>query len=1021
MKIFNKILVGTLLTFIPIGGAQAASIINNCQSLQDMQSDTNADYELGSDIDCSGFNFLPIKTFTGSFDGNNHTIDNLKINLAGTDNVGLFGKTNGATISNVKVLNADITAREDVGILIGNAKNTDITNVITSGEVLANAEDPGGIVGFYAGVATIQSSSSSAKVVGKFNPYQPVLGDSDVGGLIGDIQGKSPTERIQVIDCFATGDVKGVRNVGGLAGEVDNADFINSYATGFVLGNDNQDRDNNIGGLLGYAKNVSIQNSYAENEVNGHNKTGGLVGHLIKGDIDNSHAQGNVTGHMSTGGLVGKSEECSTIIDSYAISTVDGSDAVGGLVGYAIDTNVEESYSEGMVTAGDRVGGLIGHLKRTSAKNKPILNVYSGTSAFGEDKVGGLIGFVESKTEVANTPYEVTNALAYGQVQANKGQFGGLIADAPPNNDDVTVTNSFYDYQTTGILTPNNFGTPKTTSELFKRNTFTGWDFNTIWGIKENEHYPVFQLINNAPYKLELSNNSIQENNNTGDKVADVIVSDYDIGDTHTCKLTSGDVIAFSINSDNELIAQEEFDFDNKQTYTITIECKDSEDAPISEEFTITVTEDPNEPAPNSAPTDITLSNSSIQENLPIGTVVGDLNVIDADTNDTHNCNLISGDVSMFNINASNQLVSNQIFDFDAIQLYNVTVECTDSGNLSTDKQFMINITSDPNEPPPNGAPTGISLSNNSIEENLPSGTFVGDISVEDPDLNDSHTCVLAGTDADSFSLDGLKLNSNQVFDYETKTTYSITLICKDNQDAPVSQNFTIGIVNNPIDDGSQNPDPTDNGDDTNPQPPVDPNPGDNGSNPDPTDTVCTQGVIEPFDADNNATYNRTEILDIILDIEGYKSAVANSRFDSYTLEQYLPLDLNSDGTVTQTEINDIEEDLKCYPEYFKLKQALEVIGLNRNGQTGFKIFNRYLRKYKNARRSYQKAIRRGNNIPNNTLKFDYNEDGIVDRSDKRLHKGIIVYGLLRRFSERELKRRAREDGIGIKFNNVDL
>ncbi len=97
----------------------------------------------------------------------------------------------------------------------------------------------------------------------------------------------------------------------------------------------------------------------------------------------------------------------------------------------------------------------------------------------------------------------------------------------------------------------------------------------------------------------------------------------------------------------------------------------------------------------NAAPTNITLSLSSINENNAANAVVGTLSSTDADTGDTHTYTLVSGVGSTDN--ASFTIVGNQLkaaiaFDFETKSSYSVRVRTTDAGGLSFEKVFTITI-----------------------------------------------------------------------------------------------------------------------------------------------------------------------------------------------------------------------------------------------------------------------------------------------------------------------------------------
>ena len=94
-------------------------------------------------------------------------------------------------------------------------------------------------------------------------------------------------------------------------------------------------------------------------------------------------------------------------------------------------------------------------------------------------------------------------------------------------------------------------------------------------------------------------------------------------------------------------------------------------------------------PSSNQSPTNLTLSNSNIAENLAIGTVIGNLSTTDPDTGNTFTYSLVTGtgstDNALFTIQ-NNQLKTNAAFDFETKNSYSIRVKTTDQGGLSFEK-----------------------------------------------------------------------------------------------------------------------------------------------------------------------------------------------------------------------------------------------------------------------------------------------------------------------------------------------
>jgi hypothetical protein len=97
-----------------------------------------------------------------------------------------------------------------------------------------------------------------------------------------------------------------------------------------------------------------------------------------------------------------------------------------------------------------------------------------------------------------------------------------------------------------------------------------------------------------------------------------------------------------------------------------------------------------------SAPTDISLSNSTIAQGQDLGAAVGTLTSTDPDPGDTFTYALVSGqgadDNGAFTI-VGGSLQTNASFDYDTKSSYSIRIRTTDSGGLYFEKQFTIAIT----------------------------------------------------------------------------------------------------------------------------------------------------------------------------------------------------------------------------------------------------------------------------------------------------------------------------------------
>jgi len=297
----------------------------------------------------------------------------------------------------------------------------------------------GGLVGInYEG--TVSNSYSTGSVAGYHYYLGGLVGWN--GGNVSNSYSTGSVTRAGYVSCF----------VGGLAGW-NKGDISNSYSTGGVAGS------MYVGGLVGRNEGGIVITSYSTSSVVGKEIVGGLVGQNKGGIINNSSSIGSVTGDAFVGGLVG--ENLGDVSSSYSTGNVTGSwYYVGGLVGQNSYGTVSDSYSTGSVTGDNYVGGLVGLNLDT------VNNSYSTGSVTGNNYVGGLVG---------------SNYL-----------FGN----------DGTVSNSFWDTETSGQATSDG-GTGKNTTEMQDIATFSGagWDITAvanpgtrnpayIWNIVDDVTYP---------------------------------------------------------------------------------------------------------------------------------------------------------------------------------------------------------------------------------------------------------------------------------------------------------------------------------------------------------------------------------------------------------------------------------------------------------------------------------------------------------------------------------------------------
>ena len=168
----------------------------------------------------------------------------------------------------------------------------------------------------------------------------------------------------------------------------------------------------------------------------------------------------------------------------------------------------------------------------------------------------------------------------------------------------------------------------------------------------------------------------------------------------------------------------------------------------------------------------------------------------DEDFSDTHSYSLIDGEGSthnqLFKIK-NNELRTAAIIDGESIPIASIRVRATDDGGLFYD-QILSVVVADAPDPP-----TDIFLSGNSLKMFERTGTEIGQLSVTDPDANDSHKFSLQensrGTSNDLFFIDGTKLVSNHVFNETSETSQLIRITAIDSAGLTKTKEFFVEIT----------------------------------------------------------------------------------------------------------------------------------------------------------------------------------------------------------------------------------
>ena len=374
--------------------------VEDVKQLQAIDTNLGGNYALRNSIDgTQANNFTSIGSntaFSGKFDGIDYNIFNL--NISGTDNVGLFGKTNGATINNVTLVGGSITGTDsNVGAIVGNANNTTLTNVVNSAAVSGNS-NVGGIVGS-ATNTTVEDAINTGAIEGRVN----------------------------------TGGNGGI-NVGGLIGNMNSSHLIgNSYNLGDVSGD-----GYNVGGLVGHAVNSTIGDGtnlvYNRLDVTGKYNVGGIVGNMEGTTVQNAENSGNVTASgYDKGKYIFHTDYNVAGYSDNGIKTVDVNVAnVGGIAGKADDTVDKVSEIKNVTNSGNvssnkqdnndyydagNVGGIVGSAVDTNISNA----TNKENEVRGAHNVGGVAGYFSGAGRITGGINDGGDIMATGARYTNNG------------------------------------------------------------------------------------------------------------------------------------------------------------------------------------------------------------------------------------------------------------------------------------------------------------------------------------------------------------------------------------------------------------------------------------------------------------------------------------------------------------------------------------------------------------------------------------------------------------------------
>lgn len=384
-----------------------------------------------------------------------------------------------------------------------------------------------------------------------------------------------------------------------------------------------------------------------------------------------------------------------------------------------------------------------------------------------------------------------------------------VINDAGEGPTSITLTGTTIDENLSGLYTIGQLSADNVTSAQFTMPESTEFQINGIYLQKKdgvildyetqssysieitatdqfsNSYSQTFTITvidtNDAPFDISLSSNTKMEMSAVGTVVGTLSTSDEDNiagqapTQTHTYSIAQSTDEPFRIEGNQLVINKSDLE---ASTYSISITSTDSGSPSryYTKMFDIYI-------QAYIGPSNISLSSTQIAENSVAGTTVGTLSATAGDSNDI---TFTVDDEGNFEI-VEYILKTKVAFDHEIIADYTIIITATDNNNKTSNKAFIITVT-DVVE-----GPTDIQLSGNKeVNENMSVGYVIGTLSATAGDSNEFSFTV---DDDTNFIVEGSYLKTNASFDYETKSSYLISITVTDGNQQTFTKNFTISVV----------------------------------------------------------------------------------------------------------------------------------------------------------------------------------------------------------------------------------
>lgn len=466
-------------------------------------------WKLGADINLGGHNWVfggnAGGSFQGHFDGQNHTISNLKLDVKTNSNYGLFTTIQGvnattqlAEVKNLKISGVTFTstasraANTRLGALAGYVKQANISNITINNVTftytggITGENDLGGAIGYTDAATSVNNITVSgvtatftgtttnlyvAGLVGKINgqtevtncstsnvsvTYNTIANASRISGLIGFAQGTSATAQTTITKCSVSGTNIQLKN------GINNSSYI-----GALLGNCGKST------VLGDGTDAN-KNTVSSPIINiaGEIKQASYIGGAI----------GDFAGAASNTSFINKLDVTTPSVSITKVSVANN--YIGGVFG-RINTytdvkavnvttktsdNTLEYKADGNTNFALFLGTFAGSVTGVAAQKTLVSDIdvtgdaqlTIGTGSNNANSIkAGLIGQVTTHVGISDLDIANSKTTVNGNLAA-ASNIGGIVgytasaANAPTTIDNVTLTGTNSVSVTGNVTTANN-------------------------------------------------------------------------------------------------------------------------------------------------------------------------------------------------------------------------------------------------------------------------------------------------------------------------------------------------------------------------------------------------------------------------------------------------------------------------------------------------------------------------------------------------------------------------------------